>query len=451
MRKRITLGIPCYQGVPGEVLEDYMRFAYALGRRYGEYDFFLAIKTKSEQFRARNAIVEAAIQVGSDYVLFLDDDHVIEWQGNNDASPAYDFLHRLIAHQKDIVGALYYQRGGDCRPVLMKETPEGAYQWLNDHEVTGGLQPVDVQGGGCMLIDMRVFDKIPSPWFEPELELGTDIQICRKAAEAGFSVWSDTSIELGHVRSERTIVTSRNRHLHFQNTVQQSLVNHQWASHAVYNRYALDAQTYSGKTFEEMQADAEAYSQHMQCFADYKDKRLYYREAGSPQLSRQVVFHAHPAMLEQLNGFLAMVDCDIPARCLDFGCGSAPVGFELALRGHHVSFIDVDGAAAYEFTKWRAARYTQVNCDFELSGEYDYMLFMDAIEHIDSWEATLERVLQHLKPGGFILTNYFLNQDFDNVEHVSMDHDAVRAFLVSRRIYPFTDMVWMHRVAQVAA
>lgn len=448
-RKRITIGIPCYQNVCAETLEDYMRFAYALGRRYAEYDFFLAIKSKSEQFRARNAIVEAAIQVGSDYLLFLDDDHVIEWQGHTDAASSYDFLRRLLQADKDIVGALYYQRGGECRPVLMMETGQGAYRWLNDHEVSGGLQRVDVQGGGCMLLKMSVFDKVPSPWFVPEVELGTDIQICRNAKEQGFEVWCDTSIELAHVKSERTLVTSRNRHYHFGNSVQTSMVNADWSRNAVYNRYRMDAEAYTGITVQEMEADAEKYAEHVRGMSGYADLREYYRAAGRPQLSRQVIFHAQPAMLEELNQFLAIVDTDHPGRGLDFGCGSAPLGFELALRGHEMSFVDIDGTFAYEFTKWRCERNSTVTADFTVNGEYDYILLMDSLEHIPDWEETLEHLLDHLKPNGAVLTNFFLNRDFDNPEHVSMNHDAVRGFLVSRGVYPFTDVLWCHRT-QVA-
>jgi hypothetical protein len=97
----ITIGIPCYSSVPPEVLQDYMRFMYYLGRRYQEYDFALAIKTKSEQFRARNAIVEAAYQIDSDYLLMLDDDHIIDTDDNWLPSAKYEFLRKLIEHDKD--------------------------------------------------------------------------------------------------------------------------------------------------------------------------------------------------------------------------------------------------------------------------------------------------------------------------------------------------------------
>ena len=42
-----------------------------------DYDFELGIKTKSEQFRARNAIVEGAIGRGCDWILMIDDDMII--------------------------------------------------------------------------------------------------------------------------------------------------------------------------------------------------------------------------------------------------------------------------------------------------------------------------------------------------------------------------------------
>ncbi len=59
MNNRIFIGSPIYGKVDQEILEDWMRLAYHCGRRMPEYDFFLGIKTKSEQFRARNTIVES--------------------------------------------------------------------------------------------------------------------------------------------------------------------------------------------------------------------------------------------------------------------------------------------------------------------------------------------------------------------------------------------------------
>ena len=218
MRKSICIGIPCFQSASFETLDDYMRFAYHLGRRCQEYDFFLAVKGKSEQFRARNAIIESALQYDCDYIFMLDDDHVIDTDKTLGPTSKYDFLVNLAKRMEadptiGIIGGLYYQRGGDYYPVVMHEH-KGEVYFLTHNEITRRMQRVAVTGGGCMLIRREVFDKIESPWFEPEQQTngpsrGTDIQICRKAEAAGFSVWCDTSVELGHVRLERDIVTSQ--------------------------------------------------------------------------------------------------------------------------------------------------------------------------------------------------------------------------------------------------
>lgn len=223
--KVICIGIPCFIGVDYQVLEDYMRLAYHLGRRCPEYNFQLAIKGKSEQFRARIAIVKAAIQYGADYILMLDDDHIIDLGKNTGPTNAFD-LPIILAHHLEknpeigIVGALYYQRGGDCYPVIMQENNNGQPFFLHNCEVSGRLQKVDVTGGGCMMLRTSIFDKIDEPWFSPEYEFGTDIQICKKAREAGFQVWCDTSLEIGHLRTEKEIVSSKSISGKFMGVVQ---------------------------------------------------------------------------------------------------------------------------------------------------------------------------------------------------------------------------------------
>ncbi len=212
MRKTICIGIPAFNGFDDQVGEDYMRLLFHLGRRHPEYDFQLAIKGKSEQFRARNAIVKAGIQFGADYIWMLDDDHIIGMGAGQGASDAYDLPIKLIKHLEDnpkigVVGALYYQRGGDCWPVIMQEK-DGLPFFLHHMEVAGKMQKVDVTGGGCMMIRTAVFDKIKEPWFAPEHEFGTDIQLCRRVREAGYEVWCDTSLEIGHLQKEKHLISS---------------------------------------------------------------------------------------------------------------------------------------------------------------------------------------------------------------------------------------------------
>lgn len=455
---RIMIGIPCYQNVSSETLEDYMRFAYYLGRRMPEHDFVLGIKSKTEQFRARNSIVEGALQIGCDYLLFLDDDHVIDWEGTQGPNSRYQFVKTFIEHfEKDedlgIVGALYYHRGNQCRPVLMQEGKDGAYYWIRDDEIVNGFQEVGVQGGGCMMLRLKMFDKIKGPWFEPEFDLGTDIQICKKAKEAGYKVACDTSVKIGHVLSKREVITPNNRHrvaMESARSVAQgdTGMDESWMNNSALALYRMDAEEYLGVPFHSMGTIAVRYS--MEDFDKYKDDpKEYYATRGKEQLARQVLFHHMQTQQHEMDLFHKMMDTRVPAYGAEFGCGSAPVSFELAMRGHKVDFIDVDGAGAYEFTKWRAKkRGIEDRCGWKLEGPYDYVFMLDSIEHLKDWKEILIDVISRLKERGALITNFFHNQDYTNPEHINMDKPAVMQFLTDNGVYPVNEYMWVKQKLQ---
>jgi len=35
--------------------------------------------------------------------------------------------------------------------------------------------------------------------------------------------------------------------------------------------------------------------------------------------------------------------------------------------------------------------------------------------------------------------------DFNNPEHINMNHAAVQSFLIDRKVYPVNDMIWIKR------
>lgn len=450
---KIMIGIPCYQNVSAETLEDYMRFAYYCGRRMPEHEFVLAIKSKTEQFRARNAIVQGALQTACDYLLFLDDDHVIDWETTSGPNSRYGMISQFLKHMDSdekigIVGAVYYHRGGECRPVLMKEGKDGGFYWLRDDEIKGELQDVAVQGGGCMFLRMSMFDRIRAPWFEPEFDLGTDLQICKKAREAGFRVCSDTSIHIGHVLSRREVVTQKNRiRLSSENarltSGAEDAIDNEWQENSALNLYRADAEEYLGMKYHEMGVIAQRYD--VRDIVKHKDDlHAYYASRGKEQLARQVLFHHTPAMRDEMKFIHSLINTSVEGYGAEYGCGSAPVSFEIALRGHKMDFIDVEGSGAYEFTKWRAKK-RGIDCGFDLKGPYDYVLMLDSLEHIEDWRGVLGRVINSLRPDGAWITNYFRNEDYANPEHVSMDKQAVKKFCVANGLYPINDFIWVKK------
>ena len=457
--KKVCIGIPSFSTFPAETEEDYMRLMYYLGRRCPQYDFFLAIKRKSEQFRARNAIVEAALQIGCDYLWMLDDDHLIDWQATPGPAAAYNLPTLLIQHleadeKAGICGALYWQRGAQCLPVVMKQGNDGGYYWLRDDQILNTLQEVAVTGGGCMMIKTSIFDRIKAPWFEPEFDLGTDVQICQKARQAGFSVWCDTSLTIGHVTSAPLVITRANRDTvmmdnarRYAGAIEEGM-EHTWANSSALNLYTADAKEYLGKTRDQIVEMADQYDQSG--FAELREAGKtdqYYIGHGEKQLARQVWFHNTDFMREQFRMFMSMLNFAVPAHGVDYGCGSAPIGFEAVMRGHCMDFIDIDGTSGYEFVKWRAKkRGVESRCGWSLGpGPYDYAMFFASIEHLEDWRGVLSKVISALKPNGALITNYFLNHDFLNPEHISMDHGEVKRFLTGLGVYPLNTVLWVKK------
>ena len=442
MNKKVCIGIPCYQNVSFEILDDYMRFAYYLGRRCTSYDFALAIKGKTEQFRARNAIVKSALQWGCDYILMLDDDHILDVDKGNpvwEYSPRFGFIETLLKHlesdpQKGIVGGLYVQRGREAFPVIMKEFESGPSFMLHE-EITGTLQQVDITGGGCMLIRKEVFEKISDPWFGPEFEFGTDIQICRKVREAGFSVWCDTSIHIGHVMLEREILIP---------TIGVPRVGLPEETGEFLAGYKADVLEYTGKTHGELLEAASTYKKNHVPPEDLSKLEDYYKNIGEDQLARNFCFHMQPEVVHFATEVMRMFTPDQIAYGLDYYCGSAPIGFELAQRGHNLDFVDVDGAYGYEFVKWRVEKY-KVRAEFEMNGPYDYILLFDAIEHMNpnNCEEELGGLVEVLRDGGAIMTNYLQNGDYDSPEHINMDKTRVKKILVKLGVHPITSQFWV--------
>lgn len=143
---------------------------------------------------ARNEIVKKAVKNGSDWLFFLDDDVL----------PPPDAFLQLTAWKKPVVSGLYYKRQGKIVPTAYREGAHGPVPIPS----VGTPGFVDFVGGGCLLIHKVVFEKLKYPWFEWTIDqealpskdrLGEDFNFCRKARQAGFEVFLDTTVKCRHL------------------------------------------------------------------------------------------------------------------------------------------------------------------------------------------------------------------------------------------------------------
>jgi hypothetical protein len=187
----LLIGIPARRTVPIE----FVRAVFGLQLSHPS----LAVLQEGYAIAAqRNQLVSDALQQPEvETILFLDDDMLVP----------PDLVRRLLAHQRAIVGALYYARVPPFRALAGRYDPAAAspYQVVAPHT---GLQPVDYVGAGALLVRTTVFRELPGPeWFLHGVEehqgrpraVAEDEWFCRTARQAGYGVFCDTDLIVPHL------------------------------------------------------------------------------------------------------------------------------------------------------------------------------------------------------------------------------------------------------------
>ncbi len=143
---------------------------------------------------SRNQIVEHALEVGYDYIMWIDSDMILP----------KDTLMKLLSHDKDIVSGVYTHKligGKDAVAKRYKKDEEDIYEDIPLKEITAKEQLIEIDGVGfgCVLTKVDVFRNIEKPYFVYKPDFGEDIYFCRKAQEKGYKIFLDTSILCGHI------------------------------------------------------------------------------------------------------------------------------------------------------------------------------------------------------------------------------------------------------------
>lgn len=152
---------------------------------------------------ARNLLTQAALKTPATHLLWID----------ADMSFPPGALLRLLGHRLPIVGGLYFNRRAPFHPQLLRRQPAEramddvpmayVYDWRREigPDGSGSLLRVDATGAGFLLVERRVFTDV-SPddgWWSPDGDASDDIWFLRRATAAGYEVFVDTGLELGHL------------------------------------------------------------------------------------------------------------------------------------------------------------------------------------------------------------------------------------------------------------
>ena len=132
--------------------------------------------------------VEAALANSADKILFIDSDQTFP----------HNALERLIASGKDIVGTASLTRVEPIQYTCKDDKGERI-----DFSKLEGLQEVHTNGFPMTLIDAKVFANIDKPYFAVTYNnghwIGEDEYFCHAARDAGYKIWIDADIKIGHL------------------------------------------------------------------------------------------------------------------------------------------------------------------------------------------------------------------------------------------------------------
>ncbi len=187
---RLAIGVPCsFPSVPASFFH-----SYALMNKPA-HTYIHANNGHIDDLR--NNIVERALYEGVTHLIMMDVDQVYP----------PETIKKLLAHNLPVVGCRVHRRYPPFDSLMMRiekvDENTNAYISVDDWE-DGELVEVDATGGGCVMFNMDVFRALKYPWYETKLQengnvLGEDIHLCQKIQKAGFKIFVDSAIEVGHL------------------------------------------------------------------------------------------------------------------------------------------------------------------------------------------------------------------------------------------------------------
>ena len=202
----VLVGYPCHGQVEAMFAYDLARLVgYSVGNGMGPGRPLdtLRIMAKNGTLIAdqRYDIASSAVRLGASHILWLDADMRFP----------KDTLTRLLAHDKEIVGASYCKRREPLGTVAFNGIHgEPPYKVVYTYPFSTGLEKVDRVGFGCLLTRTSALKKMEEPWFpmiwgrdsEGRFGLdGEDTSFFRLAHTAGVECWidHDLSKEVKHI------------------------------------------------------------------------------------------------------------------------------------------------------------------------------------------------------------------------------------------------------------
>lgn len=183
LKMKILIGINVLESVNSFVYSSHIKFFATIKKQYPEIEFLLFTPYRMSIDNMRNTSVRIAKNQNCDYILFLDDDVIVQ----------PDTFKMLFEANKDIIMALTFVRGMPFPPMLFKavgitvdengkrKESLTAFDDYRDFIDSEGLVECAAVGFSCVLIKMELIDAVSPPYFVTGPNHTEDVYFCMKA------------------------------------------------------------------------------------------------------------------------------------------------------------------------------------------------------------------------------------------------------------------------------
>lgn len=176
-RLKILVGVNTLTVIDQAVYANHCQFWFRLGRQYQDIDFAFYTPRRSSIDRMRNELGRLAVANGFDYLLFIDDDVMIPFDG----------LGKLLKADADIAAGWTIIRGWPYDNMFFKyldEEKQSLSLYRGELKLNEkGLVECDAVGFSFCLLKVSHMKKVPPPYFVTGPYNTEDVYYCIKASK----------------------------------------------------------------------------------------------------------------------------------------------------------------------------------------------------------------------------------------------------------------------------
>lgn len=206
-RLRIVVGTNSLTETQYPAYSNHCQFWFRLGRSYPHIDFIFCNPSRMSIDRMRNMTAKVAIEACADYILFLDDDVLV----NPNAG-----LQQLLDCQADIAAGRICIRGYPFKYMVFKKDKVGELELL-DKLPAKGVFDCDAVGFSFALLKVKLLRRLQEPYFITSINGTEDVYYCMKARQVDpkCSIKIACECECGHILWPE-VLTEQNRNAYMK-------------------------------------------------------------------------------------------------------------------------------------------------------------------------------------------------------------------------------------------